>query len=206
VHTLLTIDEAAALRRGNRQDLALMYAALCHDFGKPAVSVEDAGRMSAHKHDAVGARLARAFLERLRASAELCDQVEALVRYHLAPAQLVAQGAKSGAYRRLARKLDQAGVTMELLERVARADQLGRTTEDARRRIFPAGDDFLAAARKASVADRAPRDIVQGRHLRARGLEPGPQFGDILARCRELQDDTGWTDAYKILDKVLARE
>ena len=206
VHTLMVIDEAAALRRGDPRDLALMLAALCHDFGKPAVSTADADRVSAHKHAAVGARMARAFLERLRASADLCGQVEALVRHHLAPVQLVAQGAGSGAYRRLARKLDRAGVTMELLARVARADHLGRTTEDAQRRVFPAGDAFLAAAEQASVAERAPGDIVQGRHLRARGLEPGPQFGDILARCREVQDDTGWTDADKILDKVLPRE
>ena len=54
------------------------------------------------------------------------------------------------------------------------------------------------------MVDKAPADVVQGRHLQARGLEPGPHFGDILARCRDLQDETGWIDADKILDKVLA--
>jgi tRNA nucleotidyltransferase (CCA-adding enzyme) len=202
-HTMLVVDEAAALRTGDEDDLALMYAALCHDFGKPAVSIADSGRVRTPKHDIVGARMAREFLEQLRAPGHLCDQVEALVKYHLAPALFVAQGATARGYRRLARTLDRAGVNIALLVRVARADHWGRTTEEARKRVFPAADAFLEQAEKASVMDQAPRDVVQGRHLQARGLEPGPHFGDILARCRDVQDQTGWTDADKILDKVL---
>ncbi len=203
VHTMLVIDEAAALRNGGDEDLALMYAALCHDFGKPAVSAEEAGRVRTHKHDVVGARMAREFLERLRAPGHLCDQVEALVKYHLAPALFIAQGTTAKGYRRLARKLDKAGVNIALLVRVARADHWGRTTQEAKKRIFPAADVFLSEADKASVMDEALTDIVQGRHLQARGLEPGPHFGDILDRCRDLQDETGWTDADKILDNIL---
>ena len=203
VHTMLVIDEAATLRNADDDDLALMVAALCHDFGKPAVSAEEAGRVRTPKHDVVGARTAREFLQRLRAPGHLCDQVEALVAYHLAPALFVAQGTTASGYRRLARNLDKAGVSIALLVRVARADHWGRTTKEAKARIFPAADAFLAEAEKASVVNEAPADIVQGRHLQARGLEPGPHFGGILARCRDLQDETGWTDADKILDKVL---
>jgi tRNA nucleotidyltransferase (CCA-adding enzyme) len=204
VHTMLVLDEAAALREGDDEDLALMYAALCHDFGKPAVTLEDVGRVRALKHDIVGARLTREFLERLRAPGHLCDQAEALVKYHLAPASFVAQGTTAKGYRRLARSLGKAGVNIRLLVRLARADHWGRTTEEAKQRIFPAADAFLAEAGKACVANMAPTDIVQGRHLQARGLAPGPHFGDILAACRDLQDETGWTDADKLLDKVLA--
>ncbi len=202
-HTMMVIDEAAALRSGAPGDLALMYGALCHDFGKPAATIEDAGCIRSPKHEAIGASMAREFLERLRAPGTLCRQVEALVRYHLAPSLYVAQGTTARGYRRLARNLDRAGVDIELLIRVARADHWGRTTEEARKRIFPAADAFLAEADKASVRHAAPRDVVQGRHLQARGFEPGPQFGDILDRCRDVQDATGWTDADKILDKVL---
>ena len=203
IHTMLVIDEAAALRDGGKDDLALMLAALCHDFGKPAVTVDDGTHVRSPKHDAVGATLARDFLEHLRASGHLCKQVEALVKYHLAPALLVAQGTTARGYRRLARNLDSAGVNIALLVRVARADHWGRTTEEARTRIFPAADAFLAEAENASVKNEAPRDVVQGRHLKARGLTPGPHFSDILARCRDLQDTTGWSDADKILDKAL---
>jgi len=204
LHTMLVLDEAAALRDGGDEDLALMYAALCHDMGKPAVTVEDGVRIRSPKHDSIGARMAREFLEGLRAPGRLSDQVEALVKYHLAPALFVAQGTTAKGYRRLARNLDKAGVNIRLLVRLARADHWGRTTEEALQRIFPAADAFLAEAEKASVADVATADVVQGRHLQARGLAPGPHFGDILARCRDLQDETGWSDADKLLDKVLA--
>lgn len=203
IHTLLVIDEAADLRGNDGHDLPLMYAALCHDIGKPAVTVEEQGRVRSPGHEALGAKMARSFLERLRAPGELCDQVAALVKYHLAPALFVAQGTTAKGYRRLARNLDRAGTDIPLLVQVARADHWGRTTEEARKRVFPAADAFLDEAEKASVKDAAPRDVVQGRHLQARGLTPGPEFGDILARCRDVQDETGWTDADEILDKVL---
>jgi tRNA nucleotidyltransferase (CCA-adding enzyme) len=202
-HTMLVVDEAAALRNGDDEDLALMYAALCHDIGKPAVTVESEDRLRTPKHDVVGAHMARDFLQRLRAPGLLCDRVEALVKYHLAPALFVAQGTTARGYRRLARNLDKAGVNILLLIRLARADHWGRTTEEARKRIFPAADSFLTEAQKASVVEKAPADIVKGRHLQARGLTPGPDFGEILARCRDLQDETGWSDADKLLDKVL---
>jgi hypothetical protein len=48
-----------------------------------------------------------------------------------------------------------------------------------------------------------PKDVVLGRHLIARGLSPGPEFGRILAECRDIQDETGWTDPDKILNRVL---
>ena len=203
IHTLLVIDEAAALREDEGNDLTLMHAALCHDFGKPAVTLEEQGRVRSPGHEALGATMAREFLERLRAPGQLCDQVEALVKYHLAPALFVAQGATAKGYRRLARNLDRAGTDIAMLVRVARADHWGRTTDEARSRVFPAADAFLHEAGKASVRDAAPRDVVQGRHLQARGLTPGPEFGEILARCRDVQDETGWTDAEEILDKVL---
>ena len=48
------------------------------------------------------------------------------------------------------------------------------------------------------------RDVVLGRHLIERGLSPGPGFAPILERCRDIQDETGWTDPGRILDQALA--
>ena len=126
-----------------------------------------------------------------------------MVRHHLAPANLVAGRATDRAYRRLARRLEGAGVDARLLYRVARADHLGRTTEEARRGEFPEGDRFLRRMEALEVASRAAPDAVLGRHLIARGLRPGPSFGRILERCREVQDETGWQDPERILDAAL---
>ncbi len=202
VHTLMVLDRAAALRRGGASDLALMLGALCHDLGKPATTVIDGERVYARGHEAAGERTARAWLDGLRAPHALVECVAALVRHHLAPAQLPEQRAGAAAYRRLARRLAAAGADPVLLERVARADQLGRTTPDALAGRFAAGDRFLDEAAAAGVRDAPPCDVVQGRHLVARGHAPGPSFAALLARCREIQDETGLQDAERILDRL----
>ena len=205
VHNQLVIDEAARLRDGGADDPALMFGALLHDVGKPPTTVTENGRVRSPAHDVKGVPLAAAFLERMRAPVELVARVSALVEHHLAPALFIKNGATAKAYRRLARKLGAAGASVELLLRVARADHFGRTTEEALARQFPAGDDFLTKARDLAVEHQAPRDVVLGRHLIARGLTPGVEFGRILERCRELQDETGWTDPDQILDQILPR-
>ncbi len=204
MHTLLVVDQAARLRDGGADDEVLMFAALCHDLGKPETTAPDQGRLRSLGHDVQGAPLAETFLGRLAASLDLTRKVSALVTHHLAPAFFVRDEATARAYRRLARRLGEAGVTLELLERVARADCLGRTTTDTAALHFPEGDEFLRRARAFLVADAAPQDAVLGRHLIARGLEPGPGFGPILRRCREIQDETGWDDPERILDQALA--
>ena len=133
----------------------------------------------------------------------LATQVGALVRHHLAPDLYYQNGAKPKAYRRLARELESANATMELLLRVATADHFGRTTEDALARVYPAGDWFQSQLESLDIEKAAPRDAVLGRHLLARGLSPGPRIGKTLERCREVQDKTGLSDPQQILDRVL---
>ena len=202
--TSVPTEDAPCPSDGGHEDLALMLGALCHDLGKPANTERIDGRIRSHGHDAEGVAPTRALLGRMRAPGALTDKVAALVEHHLAPALFVRNGATAKGYRRLARKLERAGVGLELLVRVARADHLGRTTADALAGRFDAGDTFLAAARAHRVEHAAPRDAVLGRHLVARGLKPGPGFAPILERCREIQDETGWTDPERILDHALA--
>ncbi|MCE2390889.1 MAG: polynucleotide adenylyltransferase [Proteobacteria bacterium] len=205
VHNQLVVDEAARLRQGrDDEDLGVMFGALCHDFGKPSTTAHSDGRIRSLAHDVEGVAPARAFLERMRAPAALTGRVAAFVRYHLAPALYVKNAAGPKAYRRLARKLAAAGATLEELARVARSDHLGRTTPDALARRFEAGDRFLEIARELTVSREAVPDVVRGRDLIARGIEPGPGFGPILARCREVQDETGWTEPEPILERVFS--
>ena len=204
VHTLMALDAAAALRGSGEDDLTLMLGALCHDLGKPATTERIDGRVRSLRHDVEGVAPTRALLGRMRAPGALVERVAALVEHHLAPALFVRNRASAKGYRRLARKLEHAGVDIKLLARVARADHLGRTTADALAGRFDAGDTFLAAARAHNIEHAAPRDAVRGRHLVARGMPPGPEFTPLLERCREIQDETGWTDPERILDRALA--
>lgn len=207
VHTLMVVDEAARLRDGGPHDLALMFGALCHDLGKPETTVQgEDGRWRSPAHDLAGERIAMQWLTDLRASAELTSMVRALTREHLAPAVFSDQGSGDRAWRRLARRMARSGTSLDLLQRVARADHLGRTTQEARARVFPAGDQFIERARALGLDQSAPADVVQGRHLLAIGLKPGREIGALLDRCRRVQDDTGWTDPQRILEQVLAED
>ena len=203
VHTLMVVDAAARLRRGDEDDVALMFGALCHDFGKPGTTADERGRIRSLGHDRAGIEPTSVFLRRLRASNELVARVCALVEHHLAPALFMKNDAGPRGFRRLARKLARADVSMELLVRVARADHLGRTTADAVACVFEAGDAFLQRAADLDVDERGPADVVLGRHLVARGIAPGKEMGRILESCRAIQDETGETDPDRILDTVL---
>jgi tRNA nucleotidyltransferase (CCA-adding enzyme) len=128
VHTLLVVDEAARQADGlsPREREILLFAALCHDLGKPQTTERDGERIRSIRHEPAGEAPTRALLCRLDAPAWLAPPVCALVRRHLAPVTFVTCGAKARAYRRLERRLEGEGASVELLLRVARADQLGR--------------------------------------------------------------------------------
>ena len=199
IHTLMVVDEAARLRDGN-DDLALMFGALCHDFGKPlATQVEEDGRVRSKGHAQAGVAPAKAFLERLKAPNQLVSQVSMLVDKHLEPELFPAQRAGPSAYRRLARSLAAEGVSMDLLERVARADQLGRTTENALARRTPGCDEFRRVTASLEVTHKPVKDVVMGRHLLERGWRPGPDMGVFLTECRNIQYEHGTVDIDEIV-------
>ena len=205
VHTAMCLDAAAELRHASEEPTALMFGVLCHDFGKPETTRVESDRVRSIAHERAGLAPTRRFLGRLGASKRLVAQVEILVERHLAPSQLVEQGAGDKAFRRLVRKLDAGHVSPRLLADVARADHLGRTTDDAGAGRFDAGDRFLERIESLSLETGPRPPVVQGRHLVARGYAPGPEYGRILERCLALQDETGIDDAEVLLDRALGR-
>jgi tRNA nucleotidyltransferase (CCA-adding enzyme) len=205
IHTNRVLDAAASIASVLPKDEAetLLWASLCHDLGKPETTEQQGDRISSQGHEAVGAQLTRDWLHTLHLSGHRINQVCALVAHHLAPAQLVAQEAGPRAYRRLARKLAEADVTLVELERVARADHLGRTTPEALEGRFDAGADFLREAEAAQVKEGVRSDVVQASLVMSRGVPAGPELGRVLRRCREIQDETGWQDPERILERAV---
>jgi tRNA nucleotidyltransferase (CCA-adding enzyme) len=181
----------------------LLFAALCHDFGKPETTTIEDGRIRSIGHEAKSAERTREWLDELCLPGRHARSIETLVAHHLAPAQFVGQGAGPRAYRRLARKLAAGGVTIVDLERLARADHLGRSVADVHVERFDAGEAFLVAARAAEVHEGVRPDVVAAADLIARGVDPGPLLGRLLARCREIQDETGLEDAGRLVDRAL---
>ncbi len=184
VHTLLCMDAFAGARAGDEwEDVVVGFAVLCHDFGKPATTRFDRGRLRSLGHEEAGAEPTRSFLGRVSNHHALIEAVVPLVTHHLRPQQFYAASAGDAAIRRLARNVER----IDRLVRVAEADSRGRTGRETD--SFPAGMWLLKRAHELAVADAAPEPIVKGRHLIALGLDPGPQFSPILAACYEAQLD-----------------
>jgi tRNA nucleotidyltransferase (CCA-adding enzyme) len=184
-HTLLVLDEAADLRKGNgKLDLELMFGALCHDFGKPLTTEFLQGRWRSPAHDVEGVAPTEQFLRRLTDDRVLIEQVTILVKEHLRPIQLFKERERinSGTIRRLALR-----VRIPELVLLAKADYLGRTLTDEERKSFDAGDWLLAEAERMNVRDEAPRPLLMGRHLLAMGMSPGPEMGEVLNEAFEKQ-------------------
>lgn len=182
--------------------IALTFGTLAHDFGKPDTTAEEFkhGRMCivSPRHDEVGVGLTESFLERLGAPNALRKRVPPLVKSHLAHLQT----SSPRSVRRLAKRL--APATIEELCVVIQADHNGRPPNPP---VTPEGVTvLLELAKELQLEAEAPRPILLGRHLIARGLEPGRRFGEILTRAFEAQLEGDFTDpegAERWLDQEL---
>jgi tRNA nucleotidyltransferase (CCA-adding enzyme) len=187
-HTGLCLDAFARERVGDRvEDLVVGLAVLCHDLGKPDTSTVVDGKVRTHGHQAAGMPLAERLLARLSHRRDLVPQVLPHVKWHNQPTALHEQGSSDAAVRRLARRVGR----LDRLVRVARAEWRGRGDLLA---PFPAGDWLLARAASLGVATAAPTPLIQGRHLVALGVAPGPAFTPLLDACFEAQLDGAFAD------------
>ncbi len=195
VHTYLVVDRARELINDlpYAKQVTVMLGALCHDFGKPATTAFVEGRWRSRGHEEAGVAPTESFLERLNIHTinnyDARAQVVALVRDHLKPGEFYKKRDEvgDGAFRRLARRCE-----LDLLYRVARADSLGRNAAWVPRDKWfdaTAQEWFINRARELEVEQRAPAEILMGRHLKKMGLNPSPLFGKILKAVYEMQLD-----------------
>jgi len=193
-HTLHCLDALAALpawREAPEADrIVLTLAVLLHDAGKPATTRREprdgVERLVSPGHETAGAALAETFLARMDAPAAVRERVAPLVRQHMARFE----EPTDRAVRRLAQRL--APETIARLCLVMTADALGRPPRPA---VEP---DTVRALRERAAAlhlrDAAPRPILLGRHLLARGHAPGPALGRVLHDAFDAQLDGAFHD------------
>lgn len=82
-HTLLVVDQAAALKSKSKDERIFMWSALLHDIGKPRATKYRKGRITAYDHDKSGAPLARDFLMYFNCDTDFTEKVVSLVRWHM---------------------------------------------------------------------------------------------------------------------------
>lgn len=82
-HTMLVLDQGAALKAKSKNPRAFMWASLLHDIGKPGTTKIRKGRITAYGHDREGEKLAEEFLKDLTLDMDFITDVTALVRWHM---------------------------------------------------------------------------------------------------------------------------
>lgn len=201
-HTMMVIDEMAKLKSGDKKfDLKLMFAALCHDFGKATHTQIYEGALKAIGHEDASVELAKKFLYRLTNEHGFISSVLPLVEHHAKPIIYFRNHAKDTAIRKLSTKVKISDLVI-----LAKADFLGRAAKDALNGRFEAGEWLLKKAIELGVENAPPKQFLQGKDLIARGLKPSKQFGEILHQIYNKQlngEIKSKEDAFLYLSKII---
>lgn len=200
-HTMQALDASAKFTDifGDEKVL-IMFAVLCHDFGKVTATDEN---LSCHGHEETGIEPTKKFLKRLTDNCFLLTAVCKLVLHHRAPGSFIADKASAKAYKRLAAKLAME-VSIRQLALVALADVQGRNGNgheplDA---YYDEFQYFLQQAEQANVTHKPEQAVLLGRDL-LDVIKPGPEMGTLLKEAYLIQIEEGLLDVQELKKRVL---
>lgn len=203
VHTLMVIDEMAKLVKEKKIEdefkiLVLFFASLCHDLGKPFCTKVINGKITSHKHEALGVEPTISFMKKLTDDKKLIDEVVTLVQYHLAPFQLYFHNSSNNAVKRLSLKAN-----LETLSLVCLADCLGRDIKD-KCKCYDAIEWLNEKVKELELDKDGIKPLILGRDLITLGYKPNKEFKEILEFAFDLQIDFELSKE-EILKRVLKK-
>jgi poly(A) polymerase len=192
-HSLTVLDQAIALeeRYGLGPDLRLRLAALLHDIGKPKTrSLLPDGRVAFHRHDIVGAKLARSRLKQLRLPSAVTEDVAKLISLHLR-----FHGYSTGEWTDSAvrRYVTDAGRLLSRLHALTRADCTTRNKAKAERlaRSYDALERRIAELEAQEELAKIRPDLDGNEIMKLLEIKPGPLVGRASAYLLELRIEHG---------------
>jgi tRNA nucleotidyltransferase (CCA-adding enzyme) len=176
-HIKHALNAFATMRPTDEFDaLAIGFAVLCHDFGKPLCTRQDAnGNLHTYGHEEAGVIPAQNFMRRLRAPNSLTECVSALVTCHMLPRRFASIGDEAiSAVRHLALKVKR----IDLLLAVARCDNMGRPPIIPN---FSAENRLEQLAIAEGILTNPPAPLVRGRDLQSHfAISESAKMGEIL--------------------------
>lgn len=201
-HSMQVLD-AAALRTdrcvSESEKKQLLYAALCHDIGKPSTTVWDQNRWRSPGHAEAGVPVARSFLRRITREKDLIKVVCSLVEHHMAPGDFIKNNASDGAYKKLALKLHSM-TSLRMLSLLNGADRAGRNADGSGMPLLmpdPEVELFAQRVQQLGIWEQPESPVLTGDDLMD-VCPPGPQLGALLKRAYAYQIKHGIRDAQKL--------
>jgi len=190
LHTLQVCDQAAKIAVRNKLDRTateqLIFAALCHDFGKPiTTSTNASGDIISPGHSEAGIEPTTAFLSKIGSPKGLIASITPLIRDHITHLH---GKATPRAVRRLAHRLEPANI--EQWEMLTEADASGRSPAPASRPALA----WLQQAIQRQHHQRKPTPLLTGKSLISQGIAPGISMGKLLTQAYEAQLDGQFND------------
>lgn len=191
VHTLHVCDAMARLCEADgiegEDRTVLMFAALCHDFGKATCTELIDGRWRSPGHASAGVPIAEGFLKRIGCFPRIIERVLPLIEEHMAHIGL---DVNKRTVRRLANRMGAA--TIKELGYVVHADMAGRPPLPAEQNAKML--QILEVASDLKVTTDKVQPIIMGRDLMALGYKPGPSMGNLLKDLYERQIEGEFSD------------
>ena len=193
-HSLTVLDQAIDLETRlpvPTPDFVVRFAALIHDVGKPKTRrFEDAGKVTFHHHDVVGAKLARKRMKALRFSNEQIDQVSKLIELHL---RFHGYGEGEWTDSAVRRYVRDAGDQLDRLHVLTRADctTRNRRKADALRAAYDDLEERIERLKEQEELDAIRPDLDGNQIMEILGIREGREVGEAYKFLLNLRLDEG---------------
>lgn len=201
VHTGLVLEHAhklcVARNITDYERCVIIFAALCHDFGKATTTtVEDNGRITAKNHAAAGLEPTKRFLNSIECPISIKAKVLPLVAEHMVCAS---SPLSDTAVRKLSKRVSPASIRELCL--LIESDQCGRYPRPQVRSDIL--NKLQESAKVLGVYKNPPAPIMTGNDILSLGVEQGPHVGRVLNKLYEMQLKGSFFDRERGL--ILAR-
>ena len=179
-HMVQTLEHVPA-------ELEIRLAALFHDVAKPVVhTVDEEGKSHFHRHELVGADLARGILNRLRYSHGIRNQVLMLIRHHM----LHLKTLSDERLRQILSDLPKPRAdNLERILKLQKADLLASRYTEASMEAY----ESFAQRSKAILDSGCPLDLtdleIKGEELESLGIAPANRGKALKAMLAEVIRD-----------------
>ncbi|MCS7179769.1 MAG: CCA tRNA nucleotidyltransferase, partial [bacterium] len=197
-HTLKTLDNASKLTK----NVYIRLSALLHDIGKPYTLKIENNKVSFHRHEFIGEKMAYKICKRLKISEENAKFIGKLIRFHLRPHLLAKENPSDSALRRFIKEI---GKDMKALFILAKSDLTSRNPKkisEALKRL-----EVL----EERIKDINRRDKLSSFKLAINGFDimeilkipPGKKVGNIKEYLENLVIEKKLQNKKRVLRKFL---